>query len=493
MLQSRSTLGFDVVQKNGQKSGGSNLGQLFFLLSLLAATLLGLYQFSNKNNSEEVVTAAPKRPTPEASPPPQAFVEEESAKPALALLEVPPLPPQVPSSAPAMEVDTKPAAQERWPQFERWPSPAVNRPFTRRIDDVDPEWLETVAEAQGISPDQLDFYRRRPLIAPDVWQELQAAHQLSPEGGKTEGETAPNLADNKQLLGLLQYGGGGGSAVPLPIPTGRQQPPRRAADDRPAGAEREKRYLVTPKLLAQEEKAEAGREVPSEEAEEEKEPPCSKPLPPFMAIEIDAAGGGLQVGKNGTPPTPGAELTRRITGLPDAWKPIFEDDWYPAKEKVLELGIDGQVTLTFLESGFLRDVAGDDFYIYMSNFPPVQASQAANQPHLIYLRPARVAVYGEGRGHPLGWYFFPCQPVAPFSGCAGTAGTFYNIVSQNPKAFGGNGFDLDQLGLRRAYRIRIEDLTSRSGATTDGLSIDSLGFIEVCSGRAAPTRKGKRP
>jgi len=114
-------------------------------------------------------------------------------------------------------------------------------------------------------------------------------------------------------------------------------------------------------------------------------------------------------------------------------------------DEILSLGLGGEIIVR-IKGSTIKDGPGYDFVIYENAFNnPING--------LIYSEPAKVAVSQNG----MDYFEFPYNEK-DLSGCAGTKPT---IGSENydPDKYGGNKFDLADLGLKEIQYIKITDIT----------------------------------
>lgn len=143
---------------------------------------------------------------------------------------------------------------------------------------------------------------------------------------------------------------------------------------------------------------------------------------------------------------------------------------------VLSLGVGGEIVLDFAERPIV-DGPGADFIVFENPFWP------GGRRERVFAELGEVAVgdeLGELRS-------FPCAR-APLSdgshpGCAGWTPTQtfdpFELVPLDPRASGGDAFDLAQLGLTRARYVRIRDLSLEGGGNNGGFDLDAVGVIHA--------------
>jgi hypothetical protein len=147
---------------------------------------------------------------------------------------------------------------------------------------------------------------------------------------------------------------------------------------------------------------------------------------------------------------------------------------------VVSLGVGGSIVLSFAPNAIV-DGNGVDFVVFENAF------QIGGNKGNIYAEPGEVSVSDDG----VTWFTYPCTATAgnpPYGSCAGV-----NIVLSSPTsgispvdypACGGDGFDLQTLGVTHARYVRIVD---HSGETCDpkhptntaGFDLDAISIINA--------------
>ena len=114
-------------------------------------------------------------------------------------------------------------------------------------------------------------------------------------------------------------------------------------------------------------------------------------------------------------------------------------------EEILSLGLGGEIIVRIKDAA-IKNGPGYDFVIYENAF---------NNPlnGLIYAEPAKVSVSING----IDFFEFPYDED-DLSGCAGTKPTI-GADNYDPDKYGGNKFDLEELGLKEVQYIKITDIT----------------------------------
>ena len=136
---------------------------------------------------------------------------------------------------------------------------------------------------------------------------------------------------------------------------------------------------------------------------------------------------------------------------------------------VLSLGCGGSIILEF-SSPLIANGPGPDFIIFENAF--IMGTQT-------WAEPAQVSVSLDGKR----WYSFPCAPDKtgwPYPQCAGVNPVYSNPNNKkkpnDPKAAGGDAFDLEKLGLSYVRFIKIEDKTNLMPNSQMACSGPSGGF-----------------
>ncbi len=135
---------------------------------------------------------------------------------------------------------------------------------------------------------------------------------------------------------------------------------------------------------------------------------------------------------------------------------------------VLSLGRGGQIVLGFAPREII-DGPGDDLLVFENAF------WANGQADAVFSELGRIEVSPDGQT----WHAFDCQPDVSAENCAG----FSPTLAFDPKEdlslerCGGDGFDLQDLGLERARYLRITDLSHAGAAPSAGFDLDAVGLI----------------
>jgi hypothetical protein len=137
---------------------------------------------------------------------------------------------------------------------------------------------------------------------------------------------------------------------------------------------------------------------------------------------------------------------------------------------VVSLGNGGEIVLSF-EPNAIVDGPGDDFIVFENAFYATSDSKP-------YAEPAEVSVSEDGTN----WTAFPCSSTKepPYDTCAGWRPV---LASEDPKAAGGDPFDLATIGVKQARFIRIKDRTTQrctsQGPNTNGFDLDGAFAIHT--------------
>ncbi len=142
---------------------------------------------------------------------------------------------------------------------------------------------------------------------------------------------------------------------------------------------------------------------------------------------------------------------------------------------VFSLGLGGEIVLEFSDS-LACDGAGVDVIVFENAF------QVGTNPDMTFAEPGVVSASEDGET----WVDFPCNlNAAPYAGCAGVHPTLANpetndIDPTDPAVAGGDGFDLGDIGLRKARFIKIQDSglgLGPIGPGTRGFDLDAIAIV----------------
>lgn len=138
---------------------------------------------------------------------------------------------------------------------------------------------------------------------------------------------------------------------------------------------------------------------------------------------------------------------------------------------VLSLGVGGSIVLDFGDYDVI-DGPGIDLIVFENAF------FAGGDPTQPFTEPAEVALSEDGES----WHRFECDPQsAARAGCAGiTPVQAYDpleVYPLDPELTGGDGFDLESLGLSRARYVRIADLSETGESNNAGFDLDAVGLV----------------
>lgn len=133
---------------------------------------------------------------------------------------------------------------------------------------------------------------------------------------------------------------------------------------------------------------------------------------------------------------------------------------------VLSLGKYGSVTVQM--GTFVQDGPGPDFVVFENAF------EVAGAPGQVYAEPGEVSVSEDG----LIFETFPCAESAPWQGCAGITPVYTSsgndIDPRDLSLAGGDGFDLQTLGLQRIRYIKITDRLGKGSSGQAGFDLDAI-------------------
>ncbi len=207
-------------------------------------------------------------------------------------------------------------------------------------------------------------------------------------------------------------------------------------------------------------------DAPEEEVEPGEEPGEVWELPPdprsTWAAEVVrfTPGDGAGYGQD--------DVERAVLGAPSGLGELA------GSLNVLSLGVGGEIVLGFEEA--IEDGPGVDFVVFENPFW-VQGDKER-----VFAELGEVAVSEDGEE----WSVFSCAPDAPepgpaWPGCAGwTPTTSFELGEEEALVWeesGGDGFDLEAVGLQRVKYVRIRDLSESGDAPTAGFDLDAVGAI----------------
>jgi hypothetical protein len=140
---------------------------------------------------------------------------------------------------------------------------------------------------------------------------------------------------------------------------------------------------------------------------------------------------------------------------------------------VLSLGIGGEIILKSATA--ILDGAGVDFIVFENPF------YAGGNPKTPFAEPGQVSVSQDG----VSYFHFPCDftnSADLYPGCAGVHPVYANPLTNtidptDPSVAGGDGFDLEDVGLAWAQYVRIKDKSSVGGGISAGFDLDAISIV----------------
>lgn len=143
---------------------------------------------------------------------------------------------------------------------------------------------------------------------------------------------------------------------------------------------------------------------------------------------------------------------------------------------VVSLGMGGEIVLGFGDWEIV-DGPGVDFVVFENPF------WANGDPKSVFEELGEVSVSEDGQT----WHTFDCDPSPnddhEWPGCAGWRPTQrFDPLLVDPlvaMTVGGDGFDLETLGLEQVRFVRIRDLATEAIAPTAGFDLDAVGLIHA--------------
>jgi hypothetical protein len=134
---------------------------------------------------------------------------------------------------------------------------------------------------------------------------------------------------------------------------------------------------------------------------------------------------------------------------------------------VVSLGTGGSITL---ELGVdVVDGMGVDLVVFENPF-------RINGTSLVYQEPAEVSLSEDG----VTFSAFPCVSTSrPYNGCAGLNPVWSQAQSGAGLPWGGDGFDLADVGLARARFVRIVDRSSSGSGDASGFDLDAVMVVNA--------------
>lgn len=138
---------------------------------------------------------------------------------------------------------------------------------------------------------------------------------------------------------------------------------------------------------------------------------------------------------------------------------------------VLSLGKGGTIVLGFGSTG-IANGDGADFLVFENAF------FIGDNPDKPFKELGEVSVSDDGET----WTTFPCETAMyPFTGCAGWrpvyAGSEPDISAYDPKAAGGDPFDLSDIGVDHARFVKIRDVSNLGAGGNAGFDLDAVTLV----------------
>lgn len=145
---------------------------------------------------------------------------------------------------------------------------------------------------------------------------------------------------------------------------------------------------------------------------------------------------------------------------------------------VVSLGNGGEIVVSF-EPNAIVDGPGVDLLVFENPF------LIGGDPTKVFAEPGEVSVSDDG----VTWATFPCTATMyPYGACAGWHPVYSNpsngISPVDPRVAGGDGFDLADVGVKRARFVRVRDKTHEacSGGgrvNTNGFDLDAMAIVNA--------------
>ena len=160
------------------------------------------------------------------------------------------------------------------------------------------------------------------------------------------------------------------------------------------------------------------------------------------------------------------KLPNVVLGPPQIGEPIS------GSTDVLSLGVGGEIVLAFVDVTIV-DGPGDDFVVWEN---PFWINGDETQP---FYEMGRVSVSQDGEN----WFAFDCEPGpggALDEQCAGWRPRLsFDPCAESLDAIetGGDGFDLNEIGVEAVQFIKITDMALRGSAPSAGFDLDAVGAV----------------
>lgn len=188
---------------------------------------------------------------------------------------------------------------------------------------------------------------------------------------------------------------------------------------------------------------------------------------PIDTVLYFKPGKGQNVGQDS------AHFPMNIFKLPDSSASEYVGSSSPYD--ICSLGLGGEIVVGF-KNYYIVDAEGPDFTIFENAFINIITKR-------VFAEPGIVSVSEDG----LNFIEFPCDSLS-LEGCAGTRPTNGRSNPFDPNVSGGNAFDLEKIGMKKARYIKIKDfseyvLSNKShpfyDPTISGFDLDAVAGIHL--------------
>lgn len=159
---------------------------------------------------------------------------------------------------------------------------------------------------------------------------------------------------------------------------------------------------------------------------------------PIDTVLYFKPGKGQNVGQDSS------HFPMNIFKLPDSSASEYAGSSSP--EDICSLGLGGEIVVGF-KNYYIVDAEGPDFTIFENAFINMITKR-------VFAEPGIVSVSEDG----LNFVEFPCDSLS-LEGCAGTRPTNGRANPFDPNTSGGNSFDLEKIGMKKARYIKIKDFS----------------------------------